>query len=236
MRAFVIAMPNEAEAVRPHLKAGDRLYVSGIGKVNAAAATQKAICEGADEIWNVGLCGGFGDDIEVGDVFTVDRAVEYDFDLAKLNGTRVGQLNEYDTPYLPLERISNLKSQISESGRISGSGQISEPGQISESGQDSEPGRISESGVELRGRVLATGDHFNDSEADYALITKELGASLRDMEGAAIAHVCKREGVRCHAVKCVTNVAGKGSMIGQYEENTRRCLERLSDVMKELLG
>ena len=206
MRAFVIAMPNEAEAVKPHLKADDRLYISGIGKVNAAAATQKAICEGADEIWNAGLCGGFGDDIEVGDVFTVDRAVEYDFDLAKLNGTRVGQLNEYDTPYLPLERISNLKS------------------------------RISESGAELRGRVLATGDHFNDSEADYALITKELGASLRDMEGAAIAHVCKREGVRCHAVKCVTNVAGKGSMIGQYEENTRRCLERLSDVMKELLG
>ena len=195
MRAFVIAMPNEAEAVRPHLKAGDRLYVSGIGKVNAAAATQKAICEGADEIWNVGLCGGFGDDIEVGDVFTVDRAVEYDFDLAKLNGTRVGQLNEYDTPYLPFAPLAGLSS-----------------------------------------RTLATGDHFNDSEADYALITKELGASLRDMEGAAIAHVCKREGVRCHAVKCVTNVAGKGSMIGQYEENTRRCLERLSDAMKELLG
>ena len=64
----------------------------------------------------------------------------------------------------------------------------------------------------------------------------ELGASLRDMEGAAIAHVCKREGVRCHAVKCVTNVAGKGSMLGQYEENTRRCLERLSNAMKELLG
>ena len=56
------------------------------------------------------------------------------------------------------------------------------------------------------------------------------------MEGAAIAHVCKREGVRCHAVKCVTNVAGKGSMTGQYEENTRRCLERLSHAMKELLG
>ena len=195
MRVFVIAMPNEAEAVRPHLKAGDRLYVSGIGKVNAAAATQKAICEGADEIWNVGLCGGFGDDIEVGDVFTVDRAVEYDFDLAKLNGTRVGQLNEYDTPYLPFAPVEGLFA-----------------------------------------RTLATGDHFNDSEADYALITKELGASLRDMEGAAIAHVCKREGVRCHAVKCVTNVAGKGSMIGQYEENIRRCLERLSDVMKELLG
>ena len=194
MRAFVIAMPNEAEAVRPHLKAGDRLYVSGIGKVNAAAATQKAICEGADEIWNVGLCGGFGDDIEVGSVFTVDRAVEYDFDLAKLNGTAIGVLNEYDTPYLPFVPVEGLPA-----------------------------------------RTLATGDHFNDSEADYALITKELGASLRDMEGAAIAHVCKREGVRCHAVKCVTNVAGRGSMVGQYEENTRRCLALLEARMKEIV-
>ena len=203
MRAFVIAMECEAACVRPYLKPGDRLYVSGIGKVNAAAATQKAICEGADEIWNAGLCGGFGDDIEVGDVFGVESAVEYDFDLAKLNGTRVGQLNEYDTPYLPFERISNLKSQISESG--------------------------------LRRRVLATGDHFNDSESDYALITKELGASLRDMEGAAIAHVCRKSGVPCRSLKCVTNVAGKGSMTGQYEENKRRSLERLSSVLKDLM-
>ena len=195
MRAFVIAMKCEADAVEPHLKPGDRLYVAGIGKVNAAAATQKAICEGADEIWNVGLCGGFGEGIAVGDVFTVDRAVEYDFDLAKLNGTAIGVLNEYDTPYLPFAPVAGLPV-----------------------------------------RTLATGDHFNDSEADYTLITKELGASLRDMEGAAVAHVCKREGVRCHAVKCVTNVAGKGSMTGQYEENTRRCLERLSNAMKELLG
>ena len=194
-RAFVIAMPNEADAVRPHLRPEDRLYVSGIGKVNAAAATQKAICEGATEIWNAGLCGGFGDGIAVGDVFTVDRAVEYDFDLAKLNGTAIGVLNEYDTPYLPFEPVGGLPV-----------------------------------------RTLATGDHFNDSETDYALITQELGASLRDMEGAAIAHVCKREGVRCHAVKCVTNVAGNGSMTGQYEENSRRCLERLSNAMKDLLG
>ena len=203
MRAFVIAMECEAEAVRPWLKPGDRLYVCGIGKVNAAAATMKAICEGADEVWNAGLCGGFGDDIGVGDVFAVESAVEYDFDLAKLNGTRVGQLNEYDTPYLPLGKVSDLKSR--------------------------------KSGTGLASRVLATGDHFNDSETDYALITGELGASLRDMEGAAIAHVCRQNGIPCYSVKCVTNVAGRGSMTGQYEENRRRCLERLSAAMKELM-
>ena len=194
MRAFVIAMRNEADAVEPHLKPGDRLYVSGIGKVNAAAAVQKAICEGADEVWNIGLCGGFDPAMKVGDIFTVDRAVEYDFDLAKLNGTAIGVLNEYDTPYLPFAPVAGLPA-----------------------------------------RTLATGDHFNDSEADYALITRTLGASLRDMEGAAIAHVCKRQGVKCLSLKCVTNVAGKGSMTGQYEINRRICLEKLTTAMKEIL-
>ena len=55
MRAFVIAMECEAACVRPHLRPGDRLYVSGIGKVNAAMTTQKAIDEGATEIREGGL-------------------------------------------------------------------------------------------------------------------------------------------------------------------------------------
>ena len=199
MRAFVIAMRCEADAVEPHLKPGDRLYVAGIGKVNAAAATMKAICEGATEIWNAGLAGGFGGGIEIGDVFAVDRAVEYDFDLAQLNGTAVGVLNEYDTPYLEVARFDIPAA----------------------------------SGI--RGwRTLATGDHFNDSEADYDLIVSTLGATLRDMEGGAIAHVCKRSGVPCHLVKCVSDVAGRGSMTGQFEQALRTCLKRLRCALEFL--
>lgn len=205
MRAFVIAMPCEAETVRPFLRASDRLFVCGIGKVNAAAATMKAICAGADEIWNVGLCGGFGSDIEVGDIYGVSSAVEYDFDLAKLNGTRIGVLDEYDTPYLELTPLSTRVADLASRPWYCGT------------------------------RILATGDHFNDSEADYGLITQDLGASLRDMEGAAIAHVCKRENVVCVSIKCVTNVAGKGLMTGQYEQNKRLCLERLTQAMKGIL-
>ena len=198
-RAFIIAMDCEAEAVRPNLRPEDRLYVSGIGKVNAAAATMKAICEGATEIWNAGLAGGFGDGIEIGDVFAVDRAVEYDFDLAQLNGTAVGVLNEYDTPYLEVARFDIPAA----------------------------------SGI--RGwRTLATGDHFNDSEADYDLIVSTLGATLRDMEGGAIAHVCKRFGVPCHLVKCVSDVAGRGSMTGQFEQALRTCLKRLRCALEFL--
>ena len=203
MRAFVIAMRCEADAVEPHLKPGDRLYVAGIGKVNAAAATQKAICEGADEIWNVGLCGGFGDDIAVGDIYGVESATEYDFDLAKINGVSVGTLDGFDTPYLNCCKPTVLREN---------------------------PPKW------FKGwRILATGDRFNDSEADHELITKTLCASLRDMEGAAVAHVCKLAGVKCVSLKCVSDVAGKGAMTDQYLDNRTRCLVGLSMAMKEIL-
>ena len=202
MRAFVIAMLNEAEAVRPCLKSGDRLYVSGIGKVNAAAATMKAICEGATEIWNFGFAGGFDPSMKVGDVVAISSAVEYDFDIAKLNGTRVGQLNERNSPYIPLSKT--------------------------------EPFRCSPSPFAFTSSILASGDRFNDSDADLALL-KELGATVRDMEGAAIAHVCEKEGVPCRSVKCISDVHGRGSMTEQYLDNIPLCQERLAAAVRELL-
>ena len=195
MRAFVIAMDCEADCVRPWLGPDDRLYVSGVGKVNAAAATQRAICEGADEIWNVGLCGGFGDDVEVGGIYGVSQATEYDFDLSVINHVSVGVLDGFDSPYIALAKFPSSLSY----------------------------------------RILATGDRFSDSEDDRRLITETLGASLRDMEGAAIAHVCKQNRVKCLSLKCVSDVAGKGSMTGQYEANKVRCLLCLGDFLRDFL-
>lgn len=187
MRAFVIAMPNEAEAVKPCLRPEDRLYLSGIGKVNAAMATQKAIDEGATEIVNAGTAGGFDSRMKIGDVVQIGRAVEYDFDLAFLNGSRVGQLNERDSPYIPC-----------------GCGT----------------------------HVLATGDRFNDSDADLGLFT-ELGCTVRDMEGAAIAHVCEKRNIPLTIIKVITDVYGKGSMTGQFMDNLPFALERLTAALKE---
>ena len=202
MRAFVIAMRFEADAVEPHLKPGDRLYVAGIGKVNAAAATQKAICEGATEIWNFGFAGGFDPSMNVGDIVEISSAVEYDFDLAKLNGTRVGQLNERDSPYIPLAKTESVNSTTTTS--------------------------------DYNFVILASGDRFNDSDADLALL-KELGATVRDMEGAAIAHVCEKEGVPCHSVKCISDVHGRGAMTAQYLDNIPFCQEKLGAAVKELI-
>lgn len=206
MRAYVIAMDCEAACVRDRMAdafvsreygrtvvsgrlGGERvlLVVSGVGKSNAAAATQFAIQSGADEIVNLGVCGGFEPQMKIGDLYEVDRAVQYDFDLAQLNGTAVGVLNERTSPYIPLRTTGRHPA-----------------------------------------KTLATGDHFNDNTADLPLLAS-LGAGLRDMEGAAVAHVCETAGVPCRALKCVTNVLGAGAT-GQYAENLARCLAILSEA------
>ncbi|MBR4616693.1 MAG: 5'-methylthioadenosine/S-adenosylhomocysteine nucleosidase [Kiritimatiellae bacterium] len=193
MRAFVIAMECEAECVRPHLRDGDRLYVSGIGKVNAAAATQKAIDDGAAEIFNAGVAGGFGEGIAAGDVFEIGRAVEYDFDLSLVNGTGVGVHDERKTPYFQLATYGLFPA-----------------------------------------KSLGTGDRFRDDTADFPLL-RSLGVEVRDMEGAAIAHVAERNGVPCMSVKCITNVVGGGA-VDQYRVNMDMALARLSAALGEVLN
>ena len=122
MKVFVVAMDSEAEAVTRRLSGmsesrvrGRRIVrgslrgeptavvVSGIGKANAAAGTMLAALElHPDEILNVGVCGGFDPAMRIGELYEVDRSVQYDFDLAMVNGTEIGVLNERDTPYIPM--------------------------------------------------------------------------------------------------------------------------------------
>lgn len=84
-------------------------------------------------------------------------------------------------------------------------------------------------------RKLATADRFNDSRADNKLITKELGADLRDMEGAAIVHVCKRAQVPVFAFKAVSDVAGSGSTTEQYLQNLKICTDNIHKNAEAIL-
>lgn len=209
MNAFVIAMDNEAQTVIGNLAgaAEEKLFgrrvakgklngadvavvVSGIGIANAAAATQLALSLFSPEtVYNVGVAGGLDPAMEVGDLYEVESAVQYDFDLTQINGTEFGTLNERDSPYIPFSPKGAYPAKI-----------------------------------------LGSGDRFNDSPEDNALLLR-LGASLRDMEGAAIANVCEKAGVACRSLKCVSDVYGKGATAGQYLENLAKCMKILAEAI-----
>ena len=75
-------------------------------------------------------------------------------------------------------------------------------------------------------RILASGDRFTNDEKDVEN-PLALGATIKDMEGAAIAHVCERNGMKCRMLKVVSDVHGKGAMTGQYLQNRESTLARL---------
>lgn len=214
MKAFVIAMDNEAQCVVGNMtdasetrEFGRRVIrgrlggesvvviVSGIGKSNAAAATQMAISFGADIVLNIGVAGGLDPELNVGDIYEIESAVQYDFDLSDVTGNMVGTLDERDTPYIPLFT----------------------------------PGK-------RQAMVIGSGDRFNDSDDDNDLLLNVLACSLRDMECAAVAQVCETAGVKCIAFKCITDVRGKGKMTGQYVDNLHGCLEKLAAAVPELVS
>lgn len=81
---------------------------------------------------------------------------------------------------------------------------------------------------------LGTGDRFNDSKADYELLTKVLQADIRDMECGAIAQVCKHANVKCYSFKIISDVAGSGSTTEQYLNNLCTCFEVLQRELKNI--
>jgi adenosylhomocysteine nucleosidase len=213
MKVFVIAMQSEAETVLAHLENKTQTEVCGkkitygtlfgeavgvvtfgVGKVNAACAAQYAISQMyADTLINIGVAGGLNKSMQVGKVYAIDKAVEYDFDLVQLNHTPIGTLNEFDDRYLPLKKVKGYTA-----------------------------------------KVLATGDRFNDSKADFELLTKDIKADIRDMEGAAIVHAAIHAKVPVYAFKCISDIAGSGSTTEQFEANMQLCQKNLTDEIPRI--
>ena len=173
------------------------LVVAGEGKVNAAAGTCAAIAQGADMILNFGVAGGLKPDrTQVAELYLIEKAVQYDFDLVQLSGKPVGTLPDEAENFLPL---------------------------------------FCPPALDFPRRALGTGDRFNDSPVDHRLLI-ELGCDVREMEGGAIAQVCKYAGVPCVMVKAISDVYGSGSTTEQFRKNCKLALLNLKAHLGEILG
>ena len=90
-------------------------------------------------------------------------------------------------------------------------------------------------GLDFARRALGTGDRFNDSPADHALLLN-LGCDVREMECGAIAQVCKYAGVPFVAVKAISDVYGAGSTTDQFQKNLRFAMLNLKACLGEILA
>jgi adenosylhomocysteine nucleosidase len=171
--------------------------VCGVGKVNAALGTQLLVSKfDAEKLFNFGVAGGLNDGTKLCAVYQISEAVQFDFDLTQLNGTKIGTLDEYTENYLSLNLLD----------------------------------------LPLEKKKLGTSDRFNDSVADYKLLTEELGADIREMEGAAIVQGAYCAKLPVYSVKAISDVAGSGSTTEQFLINKDKALENLKALLPDILG
>ena len=216
MIGAVIAMQSEADILLSEMQVSRSLTVSGkqvfigtacgkeialclcgVGKVNAALGAQLLISKfDADKLLNFGVSGGLNASTELCAIYQIEAATQFDFDLAQLNGTQIGTLNEYTESYLSLNLFN----------------------------------------APLPKRKLGTADRFNDSPDDYALLTKELGADIRDMEGGAIVQAAYAASLPVYSVKAISDIAGSGSTTEQYLQNKDKALVNLKAMLPTIFA
>ena len=207
MIGAVIAMQSEADILLNQMKIERELTVSGkpvfvgqafgknislclcgIGKVNAALGTQVLVSKfGVEKLFNFGVAGGLNSNTKLCEVYQIQSAVQFDFDLTQLNGTKMGTLDEYQENYLTCNQFKAAIPKMK----------------------------------------LGTADRFNDSQDDYKLLTQELGADIRDMEGAAVVQAAYCAQLPVYLVKAISDVAGSGNTAEQYFANKTKALENL---------
>lgn len=210
---FVIAMDSEAAPVLANMQdvreqkiCGKKVYlgticgeeacviVCGVGKVNAACGAFLAADRfGAEAIINAGVAGALNQSMQVGAIYAISHACQYDFDLVQLNGTPIGTLNEFEERWIPLATAGDYPL-----------------------------------------KKLASGDRFNDSPADFELLTKELEADIRDMECGAIAQACMHAGVKLYSFKAISDRAGSGSTTEQYMDNLATCNANMTQAIPHI--
>ncbi len=90
----------------------NEIYVlmSGCGEIDASAATQFLISVfNVDYILNYGVVGALKPELKVEDLFLVESVVHYDFDISKIDGTKVGQYSEFKDVYMSTNSFLNKK-------------------------------------------------------------------------------------------------------------------------------
>ena len=211
MIGAVIAMQSEADILLDQMKihrsltvSGKKIHVGtafgkeiavcicGVGKVNAALGAQLLVSKfDAAKLLNFGVAGGLNQGTQLCGVYQIGEAVQFDFDLTQLNGTKIGTLDEYEENYLSLDRFK----------------------------------------ANFPVKKLGTSDRFNDCPQDYKLLTEELKADIRDMEGAAIVQAAYAAQLPVYSLKAISDVAGSGSTTEQFLINKDKALQNLKAAL-----
>jgi len=170
---------------------------SGIGKVNAAMAA--ALLDERyhpSEVLFTGIAGGIADDERPGDIVIATRTAQHDFGLVTDDGF---------TPDLVADPKTGRKTPIFEEAdpRLLALAQGAAEKLVL---QEVHSGGVARKPA-VRSGVVVSGDVFVASAKRKAELRRDFGADAVEMEGAAVAHVCRAMGVPCLVIRSISDSA-----------------------------
>ncbi len=187
--------------------------LSGIGKVNAASATQRLISEyHVDKIVFTGVAGGINPNYNIGDVVLSLQSFQHDFGhlskkfvmhaVSTIPEIGIGKADE--SPIIDLDhewKVETIKTFRTKSKEFSPKFKP-----ITMANKEMYQPKLVEAGI------IATGDQFiaNDVKKNEL---KTHGADLVEMEGAAMAQVCVKNKTPCLIIRSISDKAGNEALV-----------------------
>lgn len=184
------------------------LVEAGVGKVNAARTTQILIDKfNVDAIINVGSAGSANEELDIGDIVIGKQIVQHDFDI-----TAFGHPKGY---------ISNMGQYVESDNRL-----IQKMEEVAESIQDNQ--------FKIKIGTIASGDIFCTEIKMKEKIRNKFNADAIEMEGAAIAQVCKLDNVPFIIIRSISDKPNGNNHI-TFDQFLEKASKRCAKIIKEFL-
>lgn len=152
----------------------------GVGKVNSAMSTQIMIDRySPDTIINSGIAGSLSKDIRICDIVISSDCVQHDYDTTEL-GDPLGMIYFNDEKIISIPADEKTVSMLKEACET-----------------------LEDTNI-FTGRI-ASGDSFIGNRSKRQKIADTFGALACEMEGAAAAQVCYRNGVPFAILRCISD-------------------------------
>ena len=184
------------------------LVESGVGKVNAARVTQILIDNfDIEAIINVGVAGTANDELNMGDIVIGQIIVQHDFDI-----TAFGH---------PKGFISNVGQYVESDSKLLKK-------------MESTVQKFANKNFKIKVGVIASGDIFCTETKMKEKIRSKFLADAIEMEGAAIAQVCKLDNIPFIIIRSISDNPNGNNLI-TYNAYLEMATKRCAQIIKEYL-
>lgn len=185
------------------------LVEAGVGKVNAARTTQILIDNfDVNFIINVGSAASSNDELDIGDIVIGKRIVQHDFDITAFGHPKgyISNVGQYmESDSLLIEKMKNTISKTEDRG------------------------------FKIKIGTIASGDIFCTEIKMKEKIRTKFNADAIEMEGAAIAQVCKLDNIPFLVIRSISDRPDGNNNI-TFDQFLEKASKRCAQIIKEFLN